>query len=100
MIRYKARFVAKGFTQTEGIDFNETFASVAKMKSFRMLLAKAAHDGMKLDQLDIKTAFLYGDIKETVYVGFSDGTKRVCKLNKALYGSSTKQASLHEFEVK
>ena len=83
--RYKARYVAKGFTQTGGVDFNETFASVAKMKTFRALLARAAHSSMRLEQLDVKTAFLYGDIKETVYVeqpaGFCSDKSKVCRLH-------------------
>ena len=82
--RYKARWCAKGFTQTEGLDYNDTFASVAKIKSFRILMALAAHMGMELEQLDVKTAFLYGKINETVYVeqphGFEGDPRKICKL--------------------
>lgn len=70
--RYKARLVAKGFTQTYGIDYQETFALVAKMNSIRVLLSYAANLGWPLQQLDVKNAFLHGDIKE-VYMDVSPG---------------------------
>ena len=88
--RYKARWVVQGFLQREGIDFEETFASVVKPMSYKAIFALAAAFDLELDQMDVKTAFLYGDVDELVYVvqfhGFDDGSGRVCCLKKALYG--------------
>jgi hypothetical protein len=74
--RNKARLVAKGYAQVAGLDFEETFAPVARLESIRMLLAYAAHHSFKLFQMDVKSAFLNGPIKEEVYVeqppGFKD----------------------------
>ena len=95
--RYKARLVAKGFTQEEGIDYTETFSLVSKKDSFRMVMALVAHFDLELHQMDVKTAFLNGDLEEEVYMkqpeGFSssDGEQLVCKLKKSIYG--LKQAS-------
>ncbi|KAJ7950679.1 Retrovirus-related Pol polyprotein from transposon TNT 1-94 [Quillaja saponaria] len=90
--RYKARLVARGFTQTYGVDYQETFAPVAKMNSIRVLISCAANLGWDLQQLDIKNAFLHGDLAEEVYMeiplGFScqKTEGKVCKLKKSLYG--------------
>lgn len=88
--RYKARLVARGFTQRKGIDYTETFSPVVRFDSIRAMLAIAASDGLHLRQFDVKTAFLYGDIEENILMkqpeGFDDGTGRVCKLNRSLYG--------------
>ena len=88
--RYKARLVARGFSQSYGVDYTETFSPVVKFASIRTLLAIAAERKMYMKQFDVQTAFLYGDLAETVYmkqpVGFNDGTNRVCKLLKSLYG--------------
>ena len=66
--RNKARLVAQGFNQEEGIDYDETYAPVARMEAIRMLLAFASHKGFKLFQMDVKCAFLNGFIDEEVYV--------------------------------
>jgi hypothetical protein len=90
--RNKARLVAKGYAQVAGLDFEETFAPVARLESIRILLAYAAHHSFKLFQMDVKSAFLNGPTKEEVYVeqppGFEDDKypDHVYKLSKALYG--------------
>jgi hypothetical protein len=66
--RNKIRLVAKDYSQVEGLDFNETFAPVARLESIRMLLTYATHHGFKLYQMDVKSTFLNGSIKEEVYV--------------------------------
>jgi hypothetical protein len=89
--RNKARLVAKGYSQVECLDFDETYAPVARLESFRILLAYATYHGFKLYQMDMKSAFLNGPIKEEVYVeqplGFEDSEypNHVYKLSKALY---------------
>jgi hypothetical protein len=90
--KYKARFVARGFSQKEGIDYEETFAPVARYTSIRTIIALAAKMKWKLHQMDVKTAFLNGVIEEEVYIeqpqGFEveDKKSHVCRLKKALYG--------------
>ncbi|CAI7769115.1 unnamed protein product [Closterium sp. NIES-54] len=88
--RCKTRLVIKGFQQREGIDFQEVFAPVAKASTLRLLLAAAAICGWKVEQMDVKTAFLYGVVDEEIYMkqpeGYDDGSGRVCRLNKAIYG--------------
>jgi hypothetical protein len=90
--RNKARLVAKGYSQVECLDFGETYAFVARLESIRILLAYATYHGFKLYQMDVKSAFLNGPIKEEVYVeqppGFEDSEypNHVYKLSKALYG--------------
>ena len=73
--RYKARLVAKGFTQKEEINYTETFSPISKKNSLRIILALVAHFNLKLQQMDVKTAFLNGDLEEKVYMkqprGFS-----------------------------
>ncbi|GMJ08622.1 hypothetical protein HRI_004531400 [Hibiscus trionum] len=92
IMRNKARLVAQGYTQEEGIDFDETYAPVARMEAIRMLLAYACYHDFKLFQMDVKSAFLNGFINEEVYVeqppGFEDSKfpNHVFKLTKALYG--------------
>jgi hypothetical protein len=90
--RNKARLMAKGYTQVTGLDFEETFAPVARLESIRILLAYVAHYSFKLFQMDVKSTFLNGPIKGEVYVeqtpGFEDDRypDHVYKLSKALYG--------------
>ncbi|KAK1629396.1 hypothetical protein QYE76_003711 [Lolium multiflorum] len=92
VVRNKARLVAQGFSQVEGIDFGETYAPVARLESIRILLAYASHHNFKLQQMDVKSAFLSGPLHEEVYVkqppGFEDLNfpNHVYKLDKALYG--------------
>ncbi|GKA03101.1 retrovirus-related pol polyprotein from transposon TNT 1-94 [Tanacetum coccineum] len=87
-----ARLVAQGFRQEEGIDFEESFAPVARIEAIRIFIENAAHKNMKIYQMDVKTAFLNGELKEEVYIsqleGFvdQDNPSHVYKLKKALYG--------------
>ena len=90
VVRNKLRLVAQGYTQVEGIDFDETFAPVARLKSIRILLAITCHLNFKLYQMDVKSAFLNGILQEEVYVeqpnGFVDPHRPddVYKLKRAL----------------
>jgi hypothetical protein len=97
VVRNKARLVAQGYSQVESLDFGETFTLVARLEGIRILLAFVASNGFKLYQMDVKSDFLNGVIKEEVYVRQSLGfeslkySDRVYKLSKALY--ELKQAS-------
>jgi hypothetical protein len=88
----KARFVAKGFSQDEGINYDETFAPVAQHSSVGVILAISAHMGWKVHQMDIKTTFLNGVVEEEIYVELCEGFEtfnkdmHVCKMRRALYG--------------
>lgn len=89
--RYKARLVVQGFRQVPGVDFNEVYAPVSKHTTLRVLLATAAAQDLELDHLDVKTAFLNGEIEEVIYIrqppGYESGDPNlVCRLNKSLYG--------------
>jgi hypothetical protein len=92
VVRNKARLVAQGYSQQEGIDFTETFAPVARLEAIRLLLSYAVNNGITLYQMDVKSAFLNGVISEEVYVkqppGFEDlkNPDYVYKLKKSLYG--------------
>ena len=93
--RCKARLVAKGFTQEYGIDYEETFALVARLTSVRCLIAMVAVCRWPLYQIDVKNAFLNGDIYEEMYMqpppSYTYSGSQVCRLRHALYG--LKQAS-------
>jgi hypothetical protein len=90
--RNKARLVAKRYSQVEGLDFDQTYAPVARLESIRILLAYATYHDFKLYQMDVKSAFLNGPIKEEVYVEKPPGSEdseyptHVYKLSKVLYG--------------
>nr|GFD08470.1 retrovirus-related Pol polyprotein from transposon TNT 1-94 [Tanacetum cinerariifolium] len=92
VIRNKTHLVIRGYEQEKGIDFEESFALVARMEAIKIFLAYATHKGFTVYQMDMKTAFLHGSLKEDVYVcqpeGFIDSyhPSHVYKLKKALYG--------------
>ncbi|GKA98344.1 retrovirus-related pol polyprotein from transposon TNT 1-94 [Tanacetum coccineum] len=92
IIHNKARLVAKGYAQKEGINFEESFAPVARLKAVRLFIAYAAHKSFTVYQMDVKTTFLYNPLKEKVYVNQPDGfvdpyhPDKVYHLKKALYG--------------
>ena len=94
---YKARLVAKGFTQKKEIDYKETFSPVSKKDSLHTILALVAYFDFEVQQMDVKTTFLNGELEEEVHMkqleGFSSsqGEHLVCKLKKSIYG--LKQAS-------
>lgn len=89
-MRYKARLVAKGYAQKKHVDYEETFAPVARLTTIRTLLALATTNGMKIHQLDVKTAFLNGKLNEKVYMQCPEGVAlrsgEVCLLHRSLYG--------------
>lgn len=95
VVRYKARLVARGFSQIEGVDYYETFSPVMRMQTFRIMLVIAAARKLKIRFFDVTSAFLNGRLEEKVLMrqpdGFSDNTGRVCLLRRSLYG--LKQAS-------
>ena len=89
--RYKARLVIRGYLQEEGVDYFQTFASVIRYESIRLLLNIAASQKYYIEQFDVKTAFLHGELKEEIYVkvpkGYSvNGNDKVLKLRKSIYG--------------
>jgi hypothetical protein len=92
IVKHKARLVARNFLQQEGINFDDAFAPVARLESVRLLLALSAQEGWHVHHMDVKSAFLNGDLKEKVYVhqppGFVIPGKegKVLRLRKALYG--------------
>ena len=97
-IRNKAKLVCKGYSQIEGLDYDDNFSSVATMEEIIMFLAFACYHDFKIYQMDVKSSFLNGDLEEEVYMeqpkGFSLTNKHdyVCRLKKAFYG--LKQAPL------
>ena len=94
---FKARLVVKGYTQKEGIDYEETFSLVAMLKSIRILLSIVAFLDVEIWQMDVKIAFLNGSLDESIYMMQPEGfiekgqVEKVCKLQKSIYG--LKQAS-------
>jgi len=90
--RYKTRLVAKGYSQVQGVDFNEVFSPVVKHTSIRVLLSLVAIKDLELEQLDVKIAFLHGDLEEQIYMKQPEGFEvvgkenHVCLLKKSLYG--------------
>nr|GFB35815.1 hypothetical protein [Tanacetum cinerariifolium] len=92
VIRNQSRLVAKAYAQKEGVDFEESFAPVARLEAVRLFIVYAAHKSFTIYQMDVKTAFLYGPLKEEVYVNQPDGFvdpyhhDKVYRLKKALYG--------------
>ena len=92
IVKHKARLVARGFVQREGIDFKEVFALVARMESVRLLLALTAAKDWRVHHLDVKSAFLNGELAETVFVRqppdfvVKGAEHRVLRLCKELYG--------------
>ncbi|UYV76897.1 hypothetical protein LAZ67_14002326 [Cordylochernes scorpioides] len=89
--RYKARLVAKGFNQKFGRDYEETFAPIVKHSTIRAFLAASVYKGMQANHLDVKTAFLHGDLDKELYMELPEGlhtkqTNKVCKLKKEIYG--------------
>ena len=89
---HKAWLVAKGYAEVQGIDYDETYSPVAMLKSVRIVLAIAAYFDYEIWQMDVKTAFLHGNLIEDVYMiqpeGFVDPTSagKVCKLKRSIYG--------------
>ena len=96
--RRKSRFVAKGFTQVFGIDYENTFSPVARFETLRLLLSLAALHDWEIEALDVKTTFLFGKLDKEIYMEQPEGfvekgkEKKVCQLGKAIYG--LKQAAL------
>lgn len=99
-LRYKSRLVAKGFTQHYGIDYEETFAPVVKHSSLRAVLGAVAAFNLNMFQLDVKTAFLHGELEEDIYMDQPKGYElpgregEVCHLKKCIYGNETAAISL------
>jgi hypothetical protein len=98
-VKYKARLVAKGYVQKEGIDFSEVFAPVARLESVRLLLAIAAHHSWEVRHMDVKSAFLNGELKEVMYMqqppGFIDDNNPVMERQARQHSAVTRLQALH-----
>ena len=100
--KYKARLVIKGYKQKEGLDYFDTYSPVTRISSIRMLIAIAAIHNLEIHQMDVKTAFLNGDLDEEIYMEQPEGfmvpgqEKKVCRLVKSLYGLKQAPMQWHE----
>ena len=100
--KYKARLVIKGYRQKEGLDYFDTYSPVTRITSIRMLIAIAAIFGLEIHQMDVKTAFLNGELDEEIYMEQPEGfsvpgqEQKVCKLVKSLYGLKQAPKQWHE----
>ncbi|PKI59003.1 hypothetical protein CRG98_020571 [Punica granatum] len=100
--KYKARLVIKGYKQKEGLDYFDTYSPVTRINSIRMILAIAALRNLEVHQMDVKTAFLNGDLDEEIYMEQPEGfvapgkERKVCKLVKSLYGLKQTPKQWHE----
>ena len=99
---FKARLVIQGFRQKEGIDFFDTYAPVARISTIRLLIALASIHNLEIHQMDVKTAFLNGDLEEEIYMKQPEGfvvpgsESKVCKLKKSLYGLKQAPKDWHQ----
>jgi hypothetical protein len=84
VVRYKARLVVKGYAQRQGVDYDEVFAPVARMEAVRLLLALAAQNGWEVHHMDVKTAFLNGELQEEVFVDQPPGFAKEGEEHKVL----------------
>ena len=100
--KYKARLVIKGYKQQEGVDYFDTYSPVTRITSIRLIIAVAALRNLEIHQMDVKTAFLNGDLEEEIYMNQPEGCiapgqeKKVCKLVKSLYGLKQAPKQWHE----
>ena len=100
--KYKARLVAKGYSQKEGHDFFDTYSHVTMITTIRVLIALAAHYNLEIHQMDVKTAFLNGELDEEIYMDQPEGfvvpgqESKVCKLVRSLYGLKQAPKQWHQ----
>jgi hypothetical protein len=100
--KYKAKLVVKGYTQKEGKDYFDTYSPVARLTTIRVLLSLAASHGLLIHHMDVKTAFLNGELEEEIYIDQTDGfiakghEGKVCKLLKSLYSLKQAPKQWHE----